>query len=310
MKYLLYRKNTPQDADYTVVALNEDGKIMVKAPVITIIFKDSEGNEISSKTYKYGETVEVPTAPTKEGYTFLGWGDVQIDKAIANMIFIAQYEVTPKVTIAMSDTYTDGSSIALNATKTETVTGELQFTTDLASDIAHIEDNVLIFDKHYEGTINILASALDKHSNIQSDSKSITVSCDVADTVKCVVSNVTAEDVEADATSAIIKYDCNVTTTTHAGVSNTVVTHKEKTVTFEANASSLNLKKLDVINHFTYVITDNLDLTNGLSSEAVAIAGNLKLKKLIVLNISDEKEFNEFESNWMGVHFPDDKRII
>ena len=56
-------------------------------------------------------------------------------------------------------------------------------------------------------------------------------------TVKCVISNVTADDVEADATSAIIKYDCNVTTITYSGVSTTVVTHKEKTVTFEANES-------------------------------------------------------------------------
>ena len=105
MRNLLKGKAAPQGAEYTVVALSEDGKVIVTVPYVTIIFKDYDGSLISEKEYKYGEVVEVPSDPSREGYDFLGWGDVIIDKAVADMTFIAQYEVTPKVTITKGDNH-------------------------------------------------------------------------------------------------------------------------------------------------------------------------------------------------------------
>jgi transketolase len=39
----------------------------------------------------------------------------------------------------------------------------------------------------------------------------------------------------------------------------------------------------DIVDHFTYVLASDGDLMEGISQEAIALAGNLKLKKLIVL---------------------------
>lgn len=222
------------------VALTEDvGKVHYTPTNVTITFKDYDGSIISSKTYSRNETIIIPEMGQGNWpeHTFIGWGDVVIDKATSNMTFIAQYEVTPKVTITMNDTYTDTASIALNATKTETVTGVLSFSTDLSNDIAEITDNVLTFKKHYEGSVTVTASALDVHSDIQSDSKTITVSCDGADTVECSISGVNTPEVGASTTSATVTYKCNVTTTTHAGVETTVTANKEQVVEFDANES-------------------------------------------------------------------------
>lgn len=222
----------------TIVIDDTEGSAGIKPAGITIIFMDNEGKVISSTEYKFGDTIIVPEAPVKPGLTFLGWGDVTIDKAVTNMTYFAQYEVTPKVTLNMRDSYTDGSSIALNATKTKTVTGDIVFTTTLPEDSYHLVNEVIVFDKHFEGDVTVTASAVDVHGNTQSDSKVISVSCNVADTVKCTISDVTAADIKATDTSAVINYKCNVTTTTHAGVSNTVVSDKSKTVTVEANTTS------------------------------------------------------------------------
>ena len=153
------------------------------------------------------------------------------------MTYFAQYEVTPKVTLNMAEHYTDVSSIALNATKTETVTGNIVFTTTLPEDAYHLVDEVIVFDKHFEGNVTVTASAIDVHGKTQSDSKVISVSCGVANTVVCTISDVNAADIKATDTRAVINYKCNVTTT-HAGVSNIAVSNKKKTVTVKANTTS------------------------------------------------------------------------
>lgn len=222
----------------TIVIDDTEGSAGIKPKGFTIIFMDNEGKVISSTEYKSGDTIIVPEAPVKPGLTFLGWGDVTIDKAVTNMTYFAQYEVTPKVTLNILDSYTDVSSIALNATKTETVTGNIVFTTTLPEDAYHLVDEVIVFDKHFEGNVTVTASAIDVHGNTQSDSKVISISCAGADTVVCTISDVTAADIKATDTSAVINYKCNVTTTTHAGVSNIAVSNKTKIVTVEANTTS------------------------------------------------------------------------
>ncbi|MCQ2793628.1 MAG: fibrobacter succinogenes major paralogous domain-containing protein [Bacilli bacterium] len=252
MKYLqkISSASEMKPQEHTVLYYNSETKsITVKVSTCTVTFKDYDGSVISTKTYKYGETVVVPQFEgTWENHTFIGWGDITIDTAKADVVYIAQYEVTPKVTLTIGDSYTDTASIALNATKTETVTGTISFTTDLAADVAEITDNVLTFKKHYEGSVVVTASATDVHGNTQSDTKPITVSCNGADTVECAISDVNTPEVDAAATSATVTYKCNVTTTTHAGASTTVTANKEKTVTFEANESE---EARDITSSFT-----------------------------------------------------------
>ena len=227
----------------TIVIDDTEGSAGIKPKGFTIIFMDNEGNVISSTEYKSGDTIIVPEAPVKPGLTFIGWGDVIIGEAKNDMTYFAQYEVTPKVTLNMAGHYTDVSSIALNATKTETVTGNIVFTTTLPEDVYHLVDGVIVFDKHFEGNVTVTASAIDVHGNTQSDSKVISISCAGADTVVCTISDVTAADIKATDTSAVINYKCNVTTTTHAGVSNTAVSDKTETVTVEVNDTSVEVTR-------------------------------------------------------------------
>lgn len=227
----------------TIVIDDTEGSAGIKPKGFTIIFMDNEGKVISQKEYKSGDTIIVPEAPVKPGLTFLGWGDVIIGEAKNDMTYFAQYEVTPKVTLNMAEHYTDVSSIVLNATKTETVTGDISFEISLSTDYYEITDNVMVFKKHYAGDMTVTASAIDVHGKTQSDSKVISISCAGADTVVCTISDVTAADIKATDTSAVIKYKCNVTTTTHAGVSNTAVSDKSKTVTVEANATSIEVTR-------------------------------------------------------------------
>ena len=41
--------------------------------VYTVVFTSDDGNVITSKTVESGVIVEIPTTPTKEGYSFGGW---------------------------------------------------------------------------------------------------------------------------------------------------------------------------------------------------------------------------------------------
>jgi ribosomal protein L21E len=59
--------------------------------VYTIVFKDWDGTVLSTKTYHYGDTVDIPTNPTRPGdstytYTFAGW-----DNAVVNCAGDATY---------------------------------------------------------------------------------------------------------------------------------------------------------------------------------------------------------------------------
>ena len=60
----------------------------------TVVFKDYDGDVISTKTYHYGDTIIVPTNPTREAdntytYAFSGW-----DKAVTNCDGDATYKAT------------------------------------------------------------------------------------------------------------------------------------------------------------------------------------------------------------------------
>ena len=65
----------------------------------TVKFVNYDGTEISLKKYRYGETIEEPTAPTKESdlmnsYTFSGW-DKEVGICTGDVVFTAVYDATP-----------------------------------------------------------------------------------------------------------------------------------------------------------------------------------------------------------------------
>ena len=53
------------EADYT------DGRDLEDTVVVT--FDSDGGTAVESQTVRFGSNVKAPTAPTKDGYTFLGW---------------------------------------------------------------------------------------------------------------------------------------------------------------------------------------------------------------------------------------------
>ena len=67
----------------------------------TIVFKNWDGTEISSTTYKEGDTITVPANPTREDdanytYTFTGWNTTVATTCTGNAVYVAQYSRTDK----------------------------------------------------------------------------------------------------------------------------------------------------------------------------------------------------------------------
>ncbi len=85
------------DKDVTTVTGNATYKATYTSEYIdyTIKFVDENGNEISSKTYHYGDTVIVPEAPIKDtdklySYIFLGW-DKDVVAVTSDEVYTATY---------------------------------------------------------------------------------------------------------------------------------------------------------------------------------------------------------------------------
>lgn len=57
----------------------------------TVVFKDENGKVISSQSVYNGESAQVPTAPTKEGYVFIGWSE-SVDKITEDKTLTPVYE--------------------------------------------------------------------------------------------------------------------------------------------------------------------------------------------------------------------------
>lgn len=98
----------------------------------TIIFLDANGQELSNKTYFYGEAIEVPDDPEKEGdaqysYTFSGWSPTVPATATGSQTFTPQftqsinrYEITfldrDEETVLRVDTLEFGAMPQFNGT--------------------------------------------------------------------------------------------------------------------------------------------------------------------------------------------------
>ena len=58
---------------------------------LTVEFVDHDGTVLSTQTVKYGEAATAPEAPTREGYTFIGW-DKSFNSITGNTVITALYE--------------------------------------------------------------------------------------------------------------------------------------------------------------------------------------------------------------------------
>ena len=101
-----------KSADYTA---------QYSAKNVTVVFRSWDGALLSSKTYKYGTEIEVPTAPKRIHYKFKGWTPPISTIATADVEYTAQYEYAEYTmtfidwdgTVISSFTYTEGSIAAI-----------------------------------------------------------------------------------------------------------------------------------------------------------------------------------------------------
>ena len=61
-----------------------------------ISFDTRGGSEIATQRLRYGESVIEPTAPTREGYVFLGW---YADEGLTKEVDVANMTATQSITL-------------------------------------------------------------------------------------------------------------------------------------------------------------------------------------------------------------------
>lgn len=133
-------------------------------------FDSRGGTDVASATFKKGEKIAEPTAPTRDGYDFTGWTTDEagkepfdftkpIDNPIGNIILYAQWKAKPTV-----------QSIAVTAepTKTEYAIGDKLDTTGLvitatlsdgtSRELTADEYQLSAFDSTKPGTVTISAT--------------------------------------------------------------------------------------------------------------------------------------------------------
>ncbi|MBQ8292412.1 MAG: metallophosphoesterase [Bacilli bacterium] len=87
---------------YDIVITKLDGTTITKTVEIinneellinkyTVTFKDKDGNILKEETVKEGEDATAPTAPSVEGYNFVGW-DKEFDDVEEDLVITALYE--------------------------------------------------------------------------------------------------------------------------------------------------------------------------------------------------------------------------
>ena len=80
------------DVDETVPAhdVTFTGSYIANKYKVTFI---ADGKVISEKEMEYGASIVAPEAPSKEGHTFVGWGDVDKTVPAHDVIYTAEYNV-------------------------------------------------------------------------------------------------------------------------------------------------------------------------------------------------------------------------
>ena len=79
-------------ADATIIMLYQSGKIeKTCTDKYTVTFKDDLGADLASVKVIYGEDAPAPIAPTKNGYTFIGWSK-PVTNVTSNLVVYAIYQ--------------------------------------------------------------------------------------------------------------------------------------------------------------------------------------------------------------------------
>ena len=63
----------------------------------------ADGNVVSETSVDYGSNITTPTAPVKEGYSFVAWGDVAATMPACNVTYTAEYKINQYTLKFMSD---------------------------------------------------------------------------------------------------------------------------------------------------------------------------------------------------------------
>ena len=85
----------------------------------TLTFK-LDGEVLSSGECRFGDAIVLPVAPVKEGYTFLGFGDVPETMPASDLVIEGSYEAIPDPLYTLSFTV-DGETVYRNAVTAGTV---------------------------------------------------------------------------------------------------------------------------------------------------------------------------------------------
>ena len=90
------------EVDQTVPAhdVTYIGKYVVNTYKVTFIV---DGKVVSEKEMAYGTAIDVPEAPVKEGYTFVGWGEVDSTVPAHDVIYTGRYEVNTYKVVFIAD---------------------------------------------------------------------------------------------------------------------------------------------------------------------------------------------------------------
>lgn len=91
-----------ENGTFTIPAIKQAYTLKLVSPVEnhTVIFKDFDGKQLGeAQTVKHGEAAVAPTAPTREGYNFIGW-DKEFTNVTSDLTVTAKYApITYTVTI-------------------------------------------------------------------------------------------------------------------------------------------------------------------------------------------------------------------
>ena len=104
---------TGWEGNYTSVTQDEivTAKYSKNAPVTyTVTFVDHDGSIIEAVIVESGSSATAPTAPTRDGYTFIGW-DKAFDNVTSDMTVTALYEQNAVIT---DPTFVVGNATASN----------------------------------------------------------------------------------------------------------------------------------------------------------------------------------------------------
>ena len=126
---------------FTNVSSNLDVTAVYEKKEYTVTFVDSDDSVLSTQTVKHGEAATAPEAPTKEGYTFVGWDNTNYGNVTQAMTIKAMYVEGTGVTYTVTARAL-GTTGAVSPTGVSTVqensTLTLNFTPDELSKIVKV----------------------------------------------------------------------------------------------------------------------------------------------------------------------------